>query len=179
MSGDEAASGDEGKRCGHPTRQGGLCQRSPMAGGDRCHQHGGLEPTEAEKAASRSNPIEHGYFVSGFLDERERAIFEAVASGEIEPSEIQRQAVAALVVRAMRMLEREAQGGDVAGLTTGAFAELRKSMEAMDPDAFRVEHAFSDADIARQVQRVLREDDEVLLQVVPPEARKAVEEALV
>lgn len=176
--GDEDASGGS-ELCGHPTREGGLCQRSPMAGSDRCHQHGDLGPTEAERRASRENPIEHGYFVSGFLDERERRVFRAVVDGELEPSTIQLQAIAALVVRAMRMLRREAQGEEVSGLATSVFAELRRSMEAMEPDELRVESEVSPAEISQVVTKLFREDRDLLLQAVPPEVRDDVAAVMV
>lgn len=178
MSEEERSDASGEDRCGHPTKQGGLCRRSPMAGSEFCHQHGDLEPTEEEKQASRRNPIKHGYFVSGFIDEREHAIFRAVVDGEVELRDIQRNVIAALVVRTVRMLKREAAGEDVTGLTTSAFAELRKSIETMDPESFHVEHTWSMEEIRLGVERLLQEDDELVLRMVPPEVRDVVEEAM-
>lgn len=178
MSGEDEQAPVGSDRCGHPTRAGGVCQRSPMVGSDRCHQHGDLEPTEAERRASRENPIEHGYFVSGFLDEEEEAIFRAVVDGELEPSAIQRQVIGALVVRAVRMLRRESEGEEVSGLATSVFAELRKSMDAMDPAEVRVESAVSRAEISQAVTELFREDRDLLLQAVPPEVRDDVAAAM-
>lgn len=175
---DDGVSG-EANQCGHPIQDGGLCRRSPMGGSDLCHQHGDLEPTEAERRASRENPIEHGYFVAGFLDEEEEQLFRAVVEGELEPSAIQRQSVAALFVRAMRMLEWEARGEDVSGLTTSVFAELRKTMDAMEPAELRVESEVSQAEISQVVTKLFREDRDLLLQAVPPEVRDDVAAVMV
>lgn len=166
------------RRCRHPTQRGGLCRRPPMAGSERCHHHVGLEPTEAERRASRENPVKHGYFVAGFLDEDEREIFRAVLEGEIEPSEIQRQVIGALVVQAVRMMRWEAKGEEVSGLATSVFAELRKSLDALDPEALTIEHTWDDAEIHQAVTKLLREDREILLGVVPPEVHDEVEAAL-
>lgn len=169
------------ERCGHPTKSGRPCRRSVTTiDGDRCHQHSDLiETTEAEREASRSNAVTHGYFVSGFLDEDEKELFREVLRGRADIGELKENIVAALVVRANRMLRWEARGEKVSGFATEVFEELRKALESIEPDELKIEHAWDEAEIVGQVERLLREDEELLLRVVPEEAREAVEEALV
>lgn len=178
MSGEDQVDQRGEAACGHPTRSGGLCSRSPMAGSPRCHQHAGLETTEAEQEASRVNPVEHGYYFSGFVDEDERELFQAVADGAVDLALVQRQVIAALVVRAVRMLEREAEDPDLAGLTTSAFAELRKALDALDPDALTVEHTVDFREVQEHVQGILNDDPELAVRLVKPENRDVMREAL-
>lgn len=178
MSEDEPADQGQELACGHPTRSGGLCSRSPMAGSPRCHQHAGLEATEAEREASRMNPVEHGYYFSGFVDEDERELFQAVADGAVDLALVQRQVIGALVVRAVRLLEREAEDPNLAGLTTSAFAELRKALGALDPDALTIQHTVDFHEVQAHVQEVLGEDPQRLAGLVPEEEHDAVREAL-
>lgn len=170
--------GGRQESCGHPTKAGGLCSRSPMAGSEHCHQHAGLGTTQAEQEASARNPVEHGYYFSGFVDEDERELFKAIADGDVDLGELQRQIVGALTVRAMRVLEWEAQGRDVSGLVTSAFAELRKAMDAMDPDAFRIEHSFDYQEIRETVDELFAEETRLVLKYVPDEVREDVREAM-
>jgi hypothetical protein len=101
---DEAA-GDEA-RCGAPTQRGGVCRNHPMAGQERCHHHIGLDPTEAQQRARAEGNRKHGYFVTGFLDEDEREHFRRVLEGTEELGELKRHVIAALVIRANRMMRR-------------------------------------------------------------------------
>lgn len=166
--------GDEAARCGHPTRRGGLCRAHALAGGDgRCYAHSGLPRTPAEIAASRTNARKHAYFVSGFLDEGERALFESVLEGTVDPGEIKRHIIAALVVRAARMTKWEGEGKPVSGFTTEVFGELRKAVESVTPDELRVKHSWDDAEVAAQVERVLAGDLELLVRLLPEPAREA------
>ncbi len=176
---DEALE-DATERCGAPTEAGRPCRRQVTnLDGDRCHLHSELvEATGAEREASRSNAVTHGYFVSGFLDEDEKELFREVLRGRADIGELKENIVAALVVRANRMLKWEAQGEKVSGFATEVFEELRKALESIEPDELTIEHAWDEAEIVGQVERLLREDEELLLRVVPEEARDAVEEAL-
>lgn len=176
----EAAPADpeEGDRCGAPTKRGGMCRNPPMAGAERCHLHVGLEPTEDQRRAQQEGGTRHGYFVQGFLDEEEKEHFREVVEGTRELGELKRHVVAALVIRANRMMRWEAEGQQVSGFTTEVFGELRKSLESMTADELKVDHSWDIAEISQQVEQVLAEDPELLLRVVPDEAREAVRQAL-
>jgi hypothetical protein len=177
----DGGAGDEVERCGAPTRSGRPCQRQVTnVDGDRCHLHSDLvDTTEAEAETSRNNAVTHGYFVSGFLDEEERELFREVLRGRADIGELKENVIAALVVRANRMLKWESQGENVSGFATEVFEELRKALESIEPDELTIEHAWDEQQVIGQVEQLLREDDELLLRVVPEEARGAVEEALV
>lgn len=115
--------------CGHPTRDGSPCRRRPLGGGgSRCSRHAGLPSTEAERAAAKRAALKHGYYLSGFLDEDERELFQRVCDGQVDPGDIVRQMTAALYVRAMRMTFWESEDGEPSALTTAAFAELRQAL---------------------------------------------------
>lgn len=177
MSGEDDPTSSE-EVCGHPTQAGGLCSRPPLVGGEHCHQHAGLEATEAEQEASRRNPVEHGYYFSGFVDEQERAVFRAVADGRADLADIQRRVVAALVVRAVRMLKHEHEDPDMAGLTTGAFAELRKTLNALDSEALEIEYTFDVEEVRRYVQGILNDDPELAARLIHSENHDELREAL-
>lgn len=176
---DEAPE-DATERCGAPTQAGRPCRRQVTnLDGDRCHLHSDLvEATEAEREAARSNAVTHGYFVSGFLGEDEKELFREVLRGRADIGELKENIVAALVVRANRMLRWEAEGREISRFATEVFEELRKALESIEPDELKIEHAWDEAEIVGQVERLLREDEELLLRVVPEEARPAVSEAL-
>lgn len=165
-------------RCGHPTKRGGLCRQYPMQGSERCYVHQGLEPTEAERQASRTNRTTHGYFVQGFLDDDEEALFERVLEGQADPGELKQHVVGALVVRANRMMRWEAEGQQVSGFATEVFGELRKALESISTEELRVEHSWDDVEVAQQVRRVLDEDPELLVRLLPPVVQDTVREAL-
>lgn len=165
-------------RCGHPTTRGGLCRQYPMAGAERCYHHAEIDPTEDEQAAARSNPVQHGYFVKGFLDEDEKRVFEAVLEGHADPGEIKQHVLAALVVRANRMMAWEANGREVSGFANEVFGELRKVLESISPDELTVQHSWDAAEVARQVEEVLEEDPELLVRLLPPEVQGEVREAI-
>jgi hypothetical protein len=180
QAGDETAETepDASNRCGAPTQRGGLCRNPPMAGADRCHLHVGLEPTHDQRRAQVEGGTKHGYFVQGFLDEDEKEHFRQVVEGTRELGELKRHVVAALVVRANRIMRWEAEGQQVSGFTTEVFGELRKSLEAMTADELKVDHSWDIAEVADQVEAVLAQDPQLLLRVVPDAAREAVREAL-
>jgi hypothetical protein len=122
--------------CGHPTRTGAPCRRPPLAGAaGRCSRHAGLPATKAERDAARIAALRHGYYVGGFLDEAERELFQRIVAGEVPPTELQRQAAAALFIRAMRMTQWESEDGEASPLTTAAFSELRQTLEAHGTNA--------------------------------------------
>lgn len=150
--------------CGHPTRRGGLCQNPPMVGSasGRCYQHQGIASTEAEVQASRENPIKHGYFVTGFLDDDERALFGRVLEGEIDPGVIKREVIAALVVRAARLTKWEADEQAIAGSATAVFSELRKTLDSISPEEIRLEHAWDPKEVADIVEEVFRSEPDLL-----------------
>jgi len=179
-AGEPAEGEPDVQRCGAPTQAGRPCRRYVTSlDGDRCHLHSDLvETTEAEAQASREAAVTHGYFVSGFLEEDERELFREVLRGRADIGELKENVVAALVVRANRMLRWESEGQEVSGFATEVFEELRKALESIEPDELTIEHAWDEAEIVGQVEQLLREDDELLLRVVPDEARDAVEEAL-
>jgi len=166
--------------CGAPTRSGRPCQRQVTnIDGDHCHLHSDMvDTTEAEAEASRQAAVTHGYFVSGFLDEDERELFREVLRGRADIGELKENVIAALVVRANRMLKWESQGQEVSGFATEVFEELRKALESIEPDELTIEHAWDDQQVVGQVEQLLREDTDLLLRVVPDEARDAVEDAL-
>lgn len=169
---------EEDPSCGHPTQAGGLCSRSPMTGSDRCHQHAGLEPTEAEAEASKSNPVEHGYFFTGFREEWEKFVYHAITDGRLSPAEIQRQVMAALVVRSIRLLRWESEGKDVSKLTTRSLAELRKTLNALDPEALKIKHTYEYDEILESVKEIVRDDPAFVARLVPSEKHDIVREAL-
>lgn len=169
---------DEQPRCGHPTRRGGVCRNHPMGGSKRCHRHAGLPTTAAQREASRTARTTHGYFVSGFLDDDERELFVAVLEGTLDPGELKRHVIAALVVRAARMTKWEGEGQPVSGFTTEVFGELRKALETVTPEELRVKHSWDDAEVAEQVRRVLGANPELVLRLLPPKARAAARAAL-
>jgi hypothetical protein len=174
--GDEAAVDDD--RCGAPTRRGGVCRNHPMAGQDRCHHHIGLDPTEAQERARREGNRKHGSFVTGFLDEDEREHFRRVLEGTEELGELKRHVIAALVIRANRMMRWEAEGEQVSGFATEVFGELRQALESIGADELAVEHSWDVAEVHDQVEAVLEADPELLCRVVPDAAEEAVREAL-
>lgn len=144
----------------------------------RCYHHQGLPSTEAELRASRENPLKHGYFVTGFLDEEERSLFQRVLEGDLDPGHLKRQVIAALVVRAARVTKWEAEGEPITGFATDVFAELRKALDSVSPDELRVSHSWDQAEVAAQVREILREDVELTLRLLPEEVRGTVREAL-
>lgn len=177
---DPTASLEEtnGARCGAPTRRGGLCKNHPMAGQQRCHVHlDGLEPTEAEQAARREGPLRHGYFVSGFLDDEERELFARVLEEGADIGALKQNVIAALTVRADRMMRWEAEGQNISGFATDVFTELRKSLEALQPDELEVQHSWDTDEVARQVEAVLEADRGLLIRMVPPGVQEIVREA--
>jgi hypothetical protein len=176
----DGGAGDEVERCGAPTNSGRPCRRHVTnVDGERCHLHSGLvDTTEAEAEASREAAVTHGYFVSGFLDEEEKELFREVLRGRADIGELKENVIAALVVRANRTLKWESKGQEVSGFATEVFEELRKALESIEPDELTIEHAWDEQQVVGQVEQLLREDDELLLRVVPEQARPAVEEAL-
>lgn len=166
------------ERCGQPTKGGGLCRNYPMQGTDRCYVHTGLPPTAAEQAASRRNPVVHGYFVSGFLDDEERELFQQVLDGELDPAAVKREVIAALIVRAARMTKWEAEGQQVSGFTTDVYAELRQALDSVTPDELRLQHSWDDAEVGEQVARVLAGDPCLLIRLLPEGLRAEASKAL-
>lgn len=165
-------------RCGAPTTRGGLCRKHPMAGSDRCHLHSGLDPTEARKEAWRTAGLKHGYFVTGFLDDEEKELFAEILEGTADVGELKQELIAALIVRINRMLKWEAEGQQISGFLNEAIGELRKVLESVTPDELSIQHSWDDAEIAAQVDRVLGEDPELLVRMLPPEVQETVREAL-
>ncbi|MCA1813535.1 MAG: hypothetical protein LC624_06245 [Halobacteriales archaeon] len=130
-SGDDAHRLPPAPACGYGTRNATSCRRPPLAGGGgRCSRHAGLPSTQAERDAAKRAALRHGYYLSGFLDETEREMFERICEGEVDPEELCRQTAAALYIRAMRMTFWESEDGEASPLTTQAFAELRQTLEA-------------------------------------------------
>lgn len=74
--------------------------------------------------------MKHGYFLNGFLNEDERALYERVATwGEVESWELKRALIAAMVVRAARMTLWEAEDGEASPHTAAAYTQLRQTLE--------------------------------------------------
>lgn len=161
--------------CGHPTQTGGPCRNPPLGGPNpRCFRHSGIPSTAAERAASRQNATKHGYFVSGFLDEQERQRFEDYVRGGLEPVDLRQRMVAALILRAERMMRWEdsgERGERVSGYTTDAFAELRQSLEGLPVGGAEKQAVMDDVELLQRVEALLRSDRELLLRQLPPEVQ--------
>lgn len=161
--------------CGYPTQAGGPCRNAPLGGPNRrCFRHSGIPTTKAEQEASRQNATKHGYFVSGFLDKEERARFEDFLAGGLEPEDLRQRMVAALILRAERMMRWEdsgERGERVSGYTTDAFAELRQSLEGLPVEAAEKQEVMDDVELLQRVEVLLRADRELLLRQLPPEVQ--------
>lgn len=143
--------------CGHPTRNVGPCRRPPLGGGaGRCSRHAGLPSTKAERDAAKRAALKHGYYLSGFLDDAEKELFQRVCDGQVEPGDIVRQMTAAMYIRVMRMTLWESEDGEASPLTTAAFAELRQALQGPGSGALR-----------NQVQREAYEQEQRDLAGVP------------
>lgn len=163
--------------CGHPTTTGAPCRNHPLGGPNkRCFRHSGIPSTEKQLAANRK----HGYFVKGFLDDEERARFEEFVRGGVEPANLKERLIAALILRAERMMRWEGSGerGErVSGYTTGAFAELRQTLETVDIGEPVREAVLDEVELLQRMEALLRSDRDLLLRQLPEEVRKAAKAA--
>lgn len=163
-------------RCGGPTKRGGMCRQYPMGASDRCYVHQGLPPTQAEQASR--GQTKHSYFVSGFLNDEGRELFAKALKGVAEVGELKQGVIAALIVRANRMTQWEAESQPISGFANELFGELRKALDSVTPDELRAQHRWDDAGVAVQVDHVLSEGPELLVRLVPPEVQDTVREGM-
>lgn len=169
----------DGDRCEAPTRRGGLCKKVPLEGADRCHLHvDGLEPTDAEQQARREANMTHGYFVTGFLSDKEREIFQRVLEANGDLGELKQSIIAALTVRANRMMEWEFDGQDVSGFTTEVFETMIKALEAIEPEEHEVQYSWDIQEVRQQLEQLLQDDPTLVVKLVPPEDYDQVREAM-
>lgn len=169
------------RACGHPTREGRPCSRAPLAGaGGRCHNHAGLESTEAQRAASRRNPVTHGWLVRTFRNDDHRELYERVAGREVGPEELRQQALAALAVRVARIVEWENQNNKTSPLTERALKQLLKALPEPppEPQTPAPSSATDHVELVRRVEAILEENPEVLVQRLPPSVQDAVRAAM-
>lgn len=162
--------------CGHPTTTGAPCRNRPLGGPNkRCFRHS-MPSTEKQLAANRK----HGYFVKGFLDDEERARFEEFVRGGVEPANLRQRLIAALILRAERMMRWEGsgeRGEKVSGYTTDAFAELRQALESLGVTEPVAEAVLDEVELLQRVEVLLRSDRDLLLRQLPEEVRKAAKAA--
>lgn len=164
--------------CGEPTRDGTPCPITPLSGsGGRCHRHAGLLPTWAQAEAARTNPVKHGYFAKGLIDESERRLYAETAEAIAEPWTIKRELAAFALVRAARVAKWEAESGKPSALATAAFATATRAVAEVPVEAAKDHRCLDDAEIVRQVEALLA-DPEVFLKRYAPAVQEGIRAVL-
>jgi hypothetical protein len=165
--------------CGEPTDDKTPCGLRPLAGraGAKCYRHAGLEATEAQREASKANPVQHGLLVRGFLDEQERQLFEQVASGNADAAKQRANALGMLAVRAARAHAWESEELALNELAASAIRQYWNAICAPRATSPEAKPTLDAADVHAKVQAVLQ-DKELLLRQFPPRIQAVIREAL-
>jgi len=151
--------------CGHPTRDGNACPNAPLVAGDgRCQRHSGLAPTEAQRAASRSNRITHGLYLRGFKDQEERDEYERFVLGAYTPAELRLQIQGAFAIHTTRINAWEAaQKGQPASFSASAYERL---LRTLPPEVEEKPKELEEWELVQKVEDIIAANADLLLQRV-------------
>jgi hypothetical protein len=161
--------------CGATTEHDEPCKKPPMTGTDgRCAFHAQLPLTDGQLNAARKNALKHGIFATGAcVDAQDEAVYEELLESLPEGSDpITRQLVAALGMRAARVLRWEAKSGTPTPLAGAAVQGFLKA-KALLPPPEKTPAQVDPLAVLTIVERQLK-DPELLLKQIPGKVRDKV-----
>lgn len=160
--------------CTATTASGTPCRAAAMAGGKACVHHAGLARTEAQREASRNNPLQHGARARGVRDD-EWEVYRAYQEAIPEPDALKRDQLALILTRRDRVMELEAHAEDPVAYAAAAARALDAAGRALDrmPDA-PPPKPEDDPILVAQIVQDLSRDPEIFLKRLHPDVQEEI-----
>jgi hypothetical protein len=149
-----------------------------MAGIDRCVQHAGLPPTQAQQEGPRDNALKHGAYVRG-LRPAELPQYREYFDRVHEPDPIKRDHVARALVRRDRLMEAEAkaeEAGPVLGHAAHALDAATRILERLPAQEAAPQQ--EDPVLVARIAATLARDPTVVLKGLRPEDQEEIKAIL-